>query len=220
MTNTIKIWAGNLGKYNEGSLQGEWFTLPVEMDEISKVIGLTGDYEELFIADYEAPFSIGEYDSIEKLNEIAERMQGMDEDEIKAIGELVENGIVSNFIEGIEELENVIFYTECQDMSDVAYSWIHDHIGSIDDAVSNREFYIDYDAVQRDLECDSYFAELEEEQGEEISEYDREQLTAEMIDEGMIDTTNYFDYEKFGRDMDIEGSFFYTGNGLYIQHIG
>lgn len=27
----------------------------------------------------------------------------------------------------------------------------------------------------------------------------------------------YFDYEAFGRDLDIEGTFYYVGNGRYIE---
>jgi antirestriction protein len=214
----IKIWVGNLGKYNEGELVGEWFDLPVSIEEITEVIGINEEYEEMFIADYEAPFSIGEYDSIENLNEIAEKMQGMDEDEIKAVSELVDNGIVSDFFEGLDELENVIFYHDCQDMEDVAHSWIHDHVGSIEDAVGDRtSFYFDHEAFKRDLEIDGYFDEIEEEQGEELDEDTKEAMAEELAE--ITTQENYFDYEAFGRDMDIEGTFFYMGQGVYIQYM-
>jgi antirestriction protein len=214
----IKIWVGNLGKYNEGELVGEWFDLPVSMDEITEAIGINEEYEEMFIADYEAPFSIGEYDSIDNLNEIAEKMQGMDEDEIKAVSELVDNGIVSDFFEGLDELENVIFYHDCQDMEDVAHSWIHDHIGDIENAVGDRaSFYFDYDSLKRDLEIDGYFDEIEEEQGEELDEHTKDCMVEELAE--CVTKENYFDYEAFGRDMDIEGTFFYMGQGVYIQYM-
>lgn len=215
----IKIWVGNLGKYNEGELVGEWFTLPVSVEEIAAQIGINEEYEEMFIADHESPFSIGEYDSIEKLNEIAERMESMNEEEIEAVAALVENGLVSNFIEGIDELENVMFYDNCNDMSDVAYSWIHDHVGSVEDAVSNPQYYIDAEAVKRDLEIDGYFDELEEENEEEFTEREKENMVDEMIEEGIITSEHYFDYEAFGRDMEIEGTFIYLGQGNYIQYM-
>ena len=31
---------------------------------------------------------------------------------------------------------------------------------------------------------------------------------------------NYFDYEAYGRDMEIEGTFYYTGGGVYIEIVG
>lgn len=67
----ISVWVGNLGRYNEGCLQGGWITLPVEPAELDRffreVVGLETDshkayeaglrgervYEEYFVADYE-----------------------------------------------------------------------------------------------------------------------------------------------------------------------
>lgn len=74
----IKIALTNLGKYNEGTLVYEWLELPAtqsEIDQVLKEIGINEEYEEYFISDYEAPFTIGEYSSITKLNEIAEQLE-------------------------------------------------------------------------------------------------------------------------------------------------
>ena len=68
----IRIALTNLGKYNEGELTYAWLSLPATDEEIS--VAPSTEHEEHFISDYEAPFSIGEYESITKLNEIAERM--------------------------------------------------------------------------------------------------------------------------------------------------
>ena len=48
----------------------------MEISEAFKEISVapSTEYEEHFISDYEAPFRIGEYESITKLNEIAEHM--------------------------------------------------------------------------------------------------------------------------------------------------
>ncbi|GAA0347287.1 hypothetical protein GCM10008931_43210 [Oceanobacillus oncorhynchi subsp. oncorhynchi] len=91
----IKIYVANLGKYNEGILQGEWFTLPHDIKDIYVTIGVgqydeQGNYnhgveedgrlyEEFAIHDYEAPFEISEYSSINKLNELAEALQDISE---------------------------------------------------------------------------------------------------------------------------------------------
>ena len=78
----IKIAITNLGKYNEGELAFEWMTLPADEDELQdalQAIGIDGKrYEEYFISDYEAPFPIGEYESIAKLNEVAEKLEEVD----------------------------------------------------------------------------------------------------------------------------------------------
>lgn len=75
----IKIAITNLGAYNEGRLLFEWLTLPYTDDDLNKAlesIGIDGEqYEEYFITDYEAPFNIGEYANIARLNEVAEALE-------------------------------------------------------------------------------------------------------------------------------------------------
>jgi hypothetical protein len=73
----ISVWIGNLGKYNEGILQGDWFTLPVPFSEVAEKVGLNSGYEEYAIFDYEAPFKISEYEGLARLNEIAENMDSV-----------------------------------------------------------------------------------------------------------------------------------------------
>lgn len=71
----IRVALTNLGKYNEGVLAFEWVTLPATTDEVQTAldaIGIGEEYEEYFISDYEAPFHIGEYTSLDALNELAE----------------------------------------------------------------------------------------------------------------------------------------------------
>lgn len=98
----IRIALTNLGKYNEGELAFKWMDLPYtdeEFQETLEAIGIDGEeYEEYFISDYEAPFHIGEYESITKLNELAEELEGFD------IPVGYDEEIVVNFA---HELENV-----------------------------------------------------------------------------------------------------------------
>lgn len=60
MNNEVKVWVGNLGKYNEGNLVGKWIELPIDEDDLEKVLESIGidneEYEEIFIADYDIPF--------------------------------------------------------------------------------------------------------------------------------------------------------------------
>lgn len=98
----LNVWIGNLGKYNEGELVGEWLKLPVskqELDtflrekvglqltqaEVDKALEEEGVcYEEYMINDYETdlPIKISEYENLENLNllaTIAENVNDMDE---------------------------------------------------------------------------------------------------------------------------------------------
>lgn len=91
----IKVFVSNLGAYNNGVLTGQWTTLPVDdVKDIytadKKVNGNVDGYgEEYFISDYEAPFKIDQYDSLEQLNNLAELLADYDtiEDVYNAIDE-------------------------------------------------------------------------------------------------------------------------------------
>ena len=82
----MKIYLTNLGKYNEGELVGKRFTLPINIKEALKEIGVAKgtQYEEYFITDYENDLGlkIGEYESLEKLNNIATYIKDKNIDEI------------------------------------------------------------------------------------------------------------------------------------------
>lgn len=165
---SIKLYIANLGKYTEGELVGSWFTCPIDMEEVSEQIGLNERYEEYAIHDYEAPFSIGEYDNIEELNEISERLESLDEEQVKALGSILDYGCASDINEAIDMIENgeVYFYHDCFNMKDVAYEVI-DQTG--------------------------------------------------MLSQVPNHIANYFDYESYGRDLEIEGTFIYLGLGTYIE---
>ena len=97
----LNVWIGNLGKYNEGELVGEWLKLPVSKQEIEtflrEKVGLQLTqaevdkaleeegvcYEEYMINDYETdlPIKISEYENLDNLNllaTIAENVNDMD----------------------------------------------------------------------------------------------------------------------------------------------
>ena len=102
---TMKIYLTNLGKYNEGELVGEWVSLPVDEEELNAVfdrIMICHDdkmyydevgcpYEEYFITDYECDFcQIGEYEDLDSLNEMAEELESLDDDQ-EEIVKITEN---------------------------------------------------------------------------------------------------------------------------------
>lgn len=168
---TMKIFLTNLGKYNEGELIGEWLELPVSEEEIEETlekIGINEEYEEYFITDYETDvegLEIGEYDSLEELNELAETIENMDDTEEKVFSACLENG--SSFEDALETVQNGDYriYSNCYSMTDVAYEVVE--------------------------EC-GYLENVPE------------------------TVARYFDYESFGRDLDIEGTFIYI-DGDYVE---
>lgn len=170
----MNIYLTNLGKYNEGELVGEWVQLPISNEELQKVferIGINKEYEEYFITDYECDFyEIGEYESISTLNEMAEKFDDLDEEQEQVVKVLMsECGYdLDGAIEKAESGDYRI-YTDCNDMTDVAYAVIE--------------------------ECD-YLRNVPE------------------------TVARYFDYEAFGRDLGIEGSFHFLDNGDCIEIIG
>lgn len=168
-----RIFITNLGKYNEGELVGKWVDLPCDDWETElESIGVSDEpdengnyYEEYFITDYETDvdgWRIDEYANLEELNEVAERIGALYEDEETALQAFLENG---------EDLESALnhvesgdyrVYDNCYDMEDVAYQIVE--------------------------ECDYL--------------------------NGVPETVaRYFDYEAFGRDLAIEGTFIFVGNG-------
>lgn len=157
----MNIYLTNLGKYNEGELVGEWVQLPIsdeELQEVFKRIGINEEYEEYFITDYECDFyEIGEYESISTLNEMAEKFDNLDEEQEQVVKVLMsECGY--DLDDAIEKAESgdYRFYTDCNDMTDVAYAVVEE-CGYLDNVPENVARYFDYEAFGRDLGIEGSF---------------------------------------------------------------
>lgn len=167
MAKEIKIYVANLGAYNDGKLKGIWFTLPVELSEVFKKVfepheldengDPLGDYA---IHDYEAPFSIKDYTSIQYLNEVAEMFEMLSEKDVELIVKMVELGYISDLLDGPESLQYVYRYENCKDMGDVAYQILHDSYAPEDYPLFFRHF--DYDSYGEEIESSGTFIKLED----------------------------------------------------------
>lgn len=153
--NMMNIYLTNLGKYNEGELIGEWVKLPVSQEELQKIferIGINEEYEEYFITDYECDFyEVGEYENIDTLNEIVERLDELDEEESKVVKALMsELGYTLN--EAIEKVNNGDYriYSDCDNMTDIAYQVVGE-CGYLNNVPDNVARYFDYESFGRDL---------------------------------------------------------------------
>lgn len=151
----MNIYLTNLGKYNEGELIGEWVELPVSHEELQKVferIGINEEYEEYFITDYECDFyEVGEYESLDTLNEIAERIEELGEEESEVVKALMsELGYTLN--EAIDKVNSGDYriYSDCDDMTDIAYQVVEE-CGYLNNVPDNVARYFDYESFGRDL---------------------------------------------------------------------
>ena len=160
--NEVKVWVGNLGKYNEGDLVGRWIELPIDEDDLEKVLESIGidneEYEEIFIADYDVPFNskdLGEYTPLETLNEIAERYEDFSEYEKEIFNEISSDFKLDEAFDIVKDGDYMI-YSDCDDMGDVAMQYVEE-TGLLDNVPSDLVDYFDYQSYGRDMEINGYY---------------------------------------------------------------
>ena len=156
----MRIYLTNLGKYNEGTLQGEWVDLPISEEELQKVldrIGINEEYEEYFITDYETDFDsieIGEYSNLDDLNEMAETLESLDDGEKEVIDAIMSEGY--SLEEALEKKDDCIVYCNCSDMEDVAREYA-EQTGLLESIPENLQSYFDFEAYGRDMSYEGTF---------------------------------------------------------------
>lgn len=164
---TLNVFITNLGAYAAGELRGEWLGLPATEAERRKAWERIGAPEEVFFTDYEAEdvpgiaYNLGEYESLEQLNELAEALEDMDEAERLTLAAVLETGIAS--ARGAAELAEL-----CEEVQDGAYTLVEgisneedlghyyaDETGAIDELPDWAQYYFDYEAYGRDIAIES-----------------------------------------------------------------
>ena len=162
----MKIYITDLEAYNNGYLVGSWYQLPMNEDLLAESIENELQrgkeicesehfHEEHFITDYECEYmEIGEYDNLEKLNDIAEKMESLNSSDIKKFKALMEEGY--DFEYSFNNYDDVEIYEE-MNINELAEQFVEDGLfGEIPKPLIN---YIDYDAIARDLSMD--YTEIE-----------------------------------------------------------
>jgi len=147
----MKIYLTNLGKYNEGELVGQWLKLPATDEEILRTqqnILIDGKkYEECFITDYEdSPISIGEYENLDYLNEIAKAYENLTREEQDILTYLL-NCYDYDFTKAIEIIKNsdYIILNDIKNEIDLGYALAEDW--EIPEHLKN---YINYETIGRE----------------------------------------------------------------------
>ena len=213
----FEAFVTNLGKYNEGQLVGEWVKFPTTEEEMQKVferigIGSTDEfgqpYEEWFITDYECPVHgvydmLSEYESLDKLNYLASRIDEMDKWEQEKFVAIMEAGC--DEVSDIDDLINLTYNLDCYDFipdihdeSDLGYYYVHDAGIYSEKELGPLANYIDYERFGRDIAMDE---------------------SGKFTDEGYISNTgdgwnHYFD----GTREDIPDEYRITGSGEEQEH--
>ena len=163
----LKIYLTNLGKYNEGSLVGEWVELPCtgsELEAVMERIGISDKpdengnyYEEYFITDYETDvhgLEVGEYDNLDELNELAETLDSLDEYDLEIVEAMISEGYTLE--DALEKKEDCMVYSDCEDMEDVAMEYAEE-TGLLDSIPENLRSYFDFKAFGRDMSFEGHF---------------------------------------------------------------
>lgn len=166
MSFEVKAWIGNLGKYNEGELVGEWVEFPIDEDEWEEAlerIGIGqqvdpddpryGVYEEWFAADYDSELPLyenfGEYPNYEDLNELAEEVEGIDDDDV--FGAILDNETSIRAAIATYKGGDWRDYPGCDDMSDVAMRICNDDL-AFTEAAEFMQRHFDFEAYGEELD--------------------------------------------------------------------
>lgn len=157
----LKGYLTNLKKYNEGKLIGEWVTFPINEDELEDILnrlGINNECEEYFFTGYECDVSgvcdgLEEHSSVEELNELAEALEDVDDEDLLAAALELGGYSVMDIVENIDD------YSLRKDILndyDLGYDYVVESgITDIPDHIQN---YIDYEAFGSDLRMNVYGA--------------------------------------------------------------
>ena len=150
----FRVFITNLGKYNEGELVGKWIDLPCDNieDELAEIgVETETQYEEYFITDYENNFGyeVGEYENLWELNDLAERLQQVD-DLVWLTAYMDETG--ESLDEAINNYEDNSLWYDGMTLKEVA----EELVDETEDLSDFAKRYFDYDAFAHDLRIDGY----------------------------------------------------------------
>lgn len=158
----IEAFVTNLGRYNEGVLDGEFLKLPATTEEVQALlrrIHVDGvQYEEIFITDYETDVSglydyLPEYADLDELNYLAALLDDLDEDDREKFEAALSSG---EHTSGLKDLINLAQNLDCYDYypgicdEDDLGRYMIDEMGALE-VPEYLENYIDYEAYGRDV---------------------------------------------------------------------
>lgn len=153
--NVIEICVRSLST----DVEKDWIT-PAEALEFMSLQNKKDGSEEFIIVDYDAPFTISEYDSISELVEIAEQLENLTDEEIEILEAVLEHH-TNYFDEALNIVINgsYMIYNDCYNMYDVAVYYCTE-AGILDSIPEEFQGYFDFAAFGRDMEFNGRFYQL------------------------------------------------------------
>jgi antirestriction protein len=220
-----KIYVADLAEYNNGRLVGKWLDLSdyssgaevmeaiqEMLDEQTKKDKYGDVHEEYAIHDFEGfPRSFySEYMGESDFDALYDMMKVADSSNLPI--EVLMEAVSDLGYEDDPERVGEAYYTSVpasmgNEWRDFAYEYI-DSIGNITEAVSNPDYYFDFESFGSDVRMDYTDEELEEMGYNDLSDEELgEQMADELggvknLGEKLIET--YFDYDKFGRELEYD----------------
>ena len=222
------IYVGTYGKYNSGSLKGEW----VDLTNFDSKEDFYEYCRELHSDEKDPEFMFQDWEYIPDgwvgesyvAEELWDSYIPCDyENEVKMA--VAEHCSKPEEFENV--IDNVIVHYGCDDMSDVAYKYIEEFGGEdyIEQCLKNDRLteYIDYEMVGRDyrIDWDDSEGDIYECLGLDDNASD-EEIGEALEEQGLLEGANlsyYFDYERYGRDLEYDSTFIPTEVG-YVEIVG
>lgn len=156
-----QIFIANLGLYNEGYLEGDWFELGQDEEELTiflkEKVRINEEYEEWFIADsdLEVDMNISEYDDIYILNEMFARYNELADYEKDIVQAILELGLCTSIDDAIDHKDSYCLYSDIYEYEDLGYAYVHEW-GCVDiKEIGFLANYIDYEYLGRDIALNS-----------------------------------------------------------------
>ena len=160
----VRVYVGSVTKYAY-ALVGEWVSLPCD-DLAARLHDIDPETEEWAIFDSECPalpsLHIGEYDSLQRLNEVAEALEDLDEDERQRVDALLAYGVdIDDALEHYDDVHELPDYVDGID----DYQGIGEYYADLLDVFkgvpedSPARTYFDYSGYGRDVVLEGSFVE-------------------------------------------------------------
>ena len=157
----LDVFVVNLRESNIGEEIGEWVSLPCDVEELEKFDVYRIDDYQTDIEELEIPSFV----NLEKLNDFAEQFEELERDEKLVVRAYLYEYGVNELLRGYDSIDfnDSIIYYDVNDMSEVAYQY-YEQTGMLDEITQVLpEYYIDFDAIGRDMEYDGTFVFLDDE---------------------------------------------------------
>ena len=171
----LKIWIGNLGKYNEGELVGGWLELPKSKEQINEflknVVELDEEYEEYMINDYETdlPYKVYEYDSIKELNLLAKVAEDVEDmDRVRAFVDAQGDLSKLELMNVMKQENDIPYYTYADDVTNASkehkFGYTMAELWGVARTLEENDLsiYFDYEKYGEDRSVDTNVVLLEE----------------------------------------------------------